>query len=74
MTKPRSVAGINVGPEQKALRNVERIKNLRAWLAEAEALKGTDRAKSQEKIAAIHEELDRRLAEVAEMKAALDSV
>jgi hypothetical protein len=74
MGDQKSVAAINAGPEQRALRNVERIKSLRSWLKQAEAYKGTDREKSPEKIASIEEELGRRLAEVAEMKAALDSV
>lgn len=74
MNTPRSKAGINASPEQKALRSVGRIKTLEAWLKEAAQCEGTDRAKDPAKVVRVQAEIDRRKAEIAELKAALDSV
>lgn len=65
---PRSVAGINATPEQKALRSVGRIKTLRLAIEKAQSRNQADR------VASLTEELDRRLVEVEELKAALAEV
>jgi hypothetical protein len=62
------VAGINATPEQKALRSVGRIKTLRLAIEKAQS-RG-----QAERVASLTEELDRRLAEVEELKAALAEV
>lgn len=56
------------------MRNIGRVKTLRAWLSEAEALAGTDRAKSPEKVESMRAELSRREQEVADLRAALDDI
>jgi hypothetical protein len=61
-------ATINPSPEQRAIRTVERIKTLREAIPRAQA-KGND-----ERVASLQAELDRRLAEVRDMKAALAEV
>lgn len=61
-------ATINPTPEQAAMRNIGRIRTLRAAIE-----KHTDRGNS-EKVAELQSELDRRLTEVAALKAELDSL
>lgn len=56
---------INPTSDQKAIRNVERIKTLRDAIA---------RAKTAERVASLQAELDRRMAEVASLKAALAEI
>ena len=56
---------INPTSDQKAIRNVERIKTLR------EAIK---RSKTPERTASLQSELDRRMGEVATLKAALAEI
>lgn len=59
-------ANINPTPEQKAVRTVARIPRLRQALAK-EGI-------SEERKASLQAELDRRIAEVSELKAALEAV
>lgn len=61
-------AAINPGPQAQALRNVGRIKTLRAAIEKAQG-KGQD-----ERVASLQEELDRRMAEVDALRAELDSL
>ena len=61
-------ATINPTPEQKAIRNVGRIKTLRTAIAKAEQ-KG-----NAERVASLNAELARRLDEVEALKAALAEV
>ena len=61
-------ATINPTPEQKAIRNVARIKTLREAIAKAQA-KG-----NAERVASLQAELDRRMSEVEELRAALAEV
>ena len=59
---------INATPEQKAVRNVGRIKTLRAAIEKA-----TDR-KQAKRVKSLQKELDRRMSEVKAMKEALAEV
>lgn len=74
MAKAMSTSSINASPETKALRNVGRIKTLRRWLEQAETYKGTDRQPKAAKVKSVRDELTRREAELAELRAALDEV
>lgn len=61
-------ASINPTTEQRAIRNVGRIKTLRLAIAKAKARKQPERE------ASLQAELDRRMAEVEKLKQALDEV
>jgi hypothetical protein len=61
-------ATINATPEQRALRNVSRIKTLKQAIEKAKTRGQKDRVTS------LKSELDRRLVEVRELRAALESV
>lgn len=61
-------ATINPTAEQSAMRNIGRIRTLRAAIA-----KNTARGNA-EKVADLQVELDRRLSEVAALKAELDAL
>jgi hypothetical protein len=63
-----SQATINPTPDQAVIRNIGRVKTLRDAIAKSEA-----RGKS-EKVASLQAELDRRMAELNELKAALESL
>lgn len=63
-----SRAIINPTPEQRALRSVGRIKTLRGAIEKAKANGNAAREQS------LQDELDRRLAEVESLKAALAEV
>lgn len=58
-------ATINPTPEQRAVRNVGRIKTLRLAIAKAQAKGNT------EKVASLQAEYDRRMAEVQDLRASL---
>lgn len=66
--KPRSRGKINPTQGEMVTRHIGRIPRLREAIAKAEARGNT------EKVASLQAELDRRLAEVAEFKAQLDSI
>lgn len=61
-------AFINPSEGQRVLRNIGRVKTLKDAIA-----KNIERGNS-EKVASLQEELDRRMAELGEIKAALDSL
>lgn len=61
-------ATLNPGPEALAMRNVGRIERLKQAIAKAEANGNSERVES------LQAELDRRMAEVRTLRAALDSV
>lgn len=61
-------ASINPTAEQKALRNIARIKTLRGAVEKHTARGNT------EKVAELQAEHDRRMAEVAALKAELDAL
>lgn len=63
-----SQAAINASPDVKVVRNIGRIKTLRDAIAKAEAKGDSDR------VASLKEEHDRRLAELNELKAALENL
>lgn len=58
-------ATVNASLEVKAIRNVGRIKTLRLAI---------DRANNPDRKASLKEELDRRIAEVEALRAALDAL
>lgn len=66
--KVRSVAAINATPDQKAMRNIGRIKTLRTAIQKAESRGQKDRVKS------LNAELSRRMGEVEALKAALEEI
>jgi hypothetical protein len=61
-------ARINATPEQRALRNVTRILTLRKAIEKAKTRGQKDR------VGSLKSELDRRLVEVRELRAALESI
>lgn len=66
--KIRSVAAINATPDQKAMRNIGRVKTLRSAIEKAEKKGQKDRVKS------LNEELSRRMGEIQALKAALEEI
>ena len=67
-SKPKSKAVINANPSQSIERHVGRIPVLRSAIEEA-TLKG-----QHERVASLQAELDRRIAEVNNTKALLDTL
>jgi len=61
-------AAINPSAEQAAMRNIGRVRTLRAAIAKARSRGNTDRE------AQLQAELDRRLAEIATLKTQLESI